>query len=95
MGKVYNKAMKDNFRHQTTVDPTGLAQYLNALAEGVENGALPLADGELDFILHPRGFIDLSLKIRRKNGRTRLALELNWAEEESELPLLDESRKKL
>jgi hypothetical protein len=86
--------MKDNFRHQTVVDPAGLARYLTALAEGVERGALPLADGELDFVLHPRGLIDLSLKIRRKNGRTRLALELGWAEEESELPLLTESRKK-
>lgn len=84
--------MKDNFRHQSAVDPAGLARYLNALAEGAENGSLPLGDGELDFVLHPRGLIDLSLKIRRKNGRTRLALELSWAEEESELPLLDESR---
>lgn len=92
---VYNKIMKDHFKHQTAVDPAGLARYLNALAEGVERGALHLADGELDFVLHPRGFIDLSLQIRRKNGRTKLTLELNWAEEESELPLLNESRKKL
>lgn len=84
--------MKDNFRHQTAVDPAGLARYLNALAEGLENGSLPLADGELDFVLHPRGFIDLALKIHRKNGRTKLALELNWAEEESDLPLLAEGR---
>lgn len=86
--------MKDSFRHQTAVDPAGLARYLTALTEGVESGSLPLADGELDFVLHPRGLIDLSLKICRKNGRTRLALELGWAEEENELPLLTESREK-
>ncbi len=84
--------MKDTFKHQTAVDPVELARYLTALAEGVEAGVLPLAEGGREFAIHPRGFIDLGLKVRRKNGRTRVNLELGWAEEESDLPLLTEPR---
>lgn len=88
----YNGDMKDSFKHQSVVDPAGLARYLSALLEGLEKGALPLADGELEFVIHPRGLIDLNLKARRKNGRAKLSLELAWAEEESELPLLATDR---
>lgn len=91
---VYNTTMKDNFKHHSVIDPKGLARYLYALAEGAERGVLPLSDGESDFAIHPRGFIDLSLKIRRKNGRIKLNLEISWAEKEIELPLLSENRDK-
>lgn len=91
---VYNKTMKDNFKHQSALDPKGLARYLSALAEGAERGSLPLSDGEHNFAINPRGFIDLSLKIRRKNGRIRLNLDLSWAEKEIDLPLLNKNRNK-
>ena len=73
--------MNDTFKYQTATDPPELARYLAVLAEGVKDGALTVAEGSMSFTVHPRGLIDLGLKVRRKQGRTRVSLELSWAEE--------------
>lgn len=82
---MYNGFMKDSFKHNTAADGAGLARYLTALAEALENGSLPLTRPGRSFNLHPRGLIDVGLKVRCKNGRGRLTLNLSWAEEEPEL----------
>ncbi|MDL2260425.1 amphi-Trp domain-containing protein [Deltaproteobacteria bacterium OttesenSCG-928-K17] len=83
--------MKNSFKYQVAVDSVELSRYLAALLEGVENGCLPLSDSEDCFALHPRGLMDLTLKVDKKAGRTRFNLDLTWADEEGEMPLLDDS----
>jgi amphi-Trp domain-containing protein len=72
--------MNDTFKYQTAADPPELARYLEVLAEGVKTGTLTVAEGHMNFTIRPRGLIDLWLKVRRKQGRTRVSLELSWAE---------------
>ena len=72
--------MKDTFKHLTNVSPEGLAAYLQALAAGANDGSLPLTENGREITLKPQGLIDLELKVRRKNGRVRLTLDLAWAE---------------
>jgi amphi-Trp domain-containing protein len=76
--------MNDTFKYQTAADPPELARYLTVLAEGVTAGTLTVAEGRMSFTVFPRGLIDLGLKVRRKQGRTRVSLELSWAEEAPE-----------
>jgi amphi-Trp domain-containing protein len=76
--------MNDNFKYQTAAEPPELARYLAVLAEGVKDGALTVAEGRMSFTVRPRGFIAMGLKVRRKAGRTRVSLELSWAEEKPE-----------
>ena len=83
--------IKDTFKYQTSVDVAELANYLSAVVEGLENGVLPLRENNHAFSVHPRGLVDLSLKVRQKNGRTKVALEMAWAEDEADLPLLSGS----
>ena len=71
----------DTFKYQTAADPPELARYLAVLAEGVKAGFLTVAEGSMSFTIRPLGLIDLGLKVRRKQGRTRISLELSWAEE--------------
>jgi len=73
--------MNDTFKYQTAADPPELARYLAVLAEGVKAGTLTVAEGHMSFTVLPSGLIDLGLKVRRKQGRTRVSLELSWAEE--------------
>jgi amphi-Trp domain-containing protein len=73
--------MHDTFKYQTATDPPELARYLAVLAEGVKAGALTVAEGNMTFTIHPRGLIDLGLRVRRNQGRTRVSLELSWTEE--------------
>lgn len=83
--------MKDTFKYQTAVDVAELTRYLTAVLEGLESGNLALRENEHAFSIHPRGLIDLIIKARLKNGRTRLSLELAWAEDAVEMPLLSAS----
>jgi amphi-Trp domain-containing protein len=76
--------MNDTFKYQTATDPLELARYLTVLAEGVKAGSLTVAEGRMSFTIFPRGLIDLGLKVRRKQGRTRVSLELSWAEDQPE-----------
>ena len=80
--------IKDTFKYQTSVDVAELTRYLSALVEGLENGVLSLKENDHAFSIHPRGLVDLSFKVRHKNGLTRVGLEMAWAEDEIELPLL-------
>lgn len=75
--------MKEDFKYQSAVDAPGVAAYLRQLAEGLEAGRLSVAEGGRDFSVHPRGLIDLGLKLRYRNGRTRMSLDLAWAEDEA------------
>ena len=83
--------IKDNFKYQTSVDVAELTHYLSAIVEGLESGVLPLRENSHSFSVHPRGLVDLSLKVRQKNGRTKVSLEMAWAEDEVDLPLLSGS----
>ncbi|MDR1921060.1 MAG: amphi-Trp domain-containing protein [Candidatus Adiutrix sp.] len=80
--------MKRTFKYQTAADPVDLARYLEALAEGFAQGRLSLTEDERVFAVHPCGLVNLSVKVRRKDGRGRLSLEFTWPEEKPALPLL-------
>lgn len=82
--------MKDSFKYQTAMDQHDLAAYFHALAEAVERGELPLAEGERGFCLCPRGLLNLVIKARRKEGRSRVLFDISWAEDAPYTPLLDD-----
>jgi amphi-Trp domain-containing protein len=82
--------MKDTFKYQSATDQPELAGYLRALAEAVERGEILLADSGRSFSLNPRGLINLTLKARRKDGRSRVNMDIIWAEEAPQTPLLDD-----
>ena len=72
--------MNETFKYQAVADQRELARYLTALAEGVESGALAVAEGNLKFTIQPRGLVYLVVKVRRKQGRTKVSLEMVWVE---------------
>lgn len=75
--------MKDAFRCQTAVDVAELAAYLQQLAQSLTQGQLPVTGGDYSFNLRPIGLIDFNLKVRQRNGRSKVSLELAWADEET------------
>jgi len=84
--------MKDAFKYNTAVAPAELAAFFEALAEGVRDGRLPVSEGGRVFSLHPRGLIDLNIKVRRKTGRAKVSLDLAWPEIAPDAPLFDEEK---
>lgn len=89
---IYNIKMKNN-KFQTSTDVAGLAHYLISLAEAVKSGCLPIINYDSEFSLHPRGLVDLTVKVRRKKERGLMTVEMSWSETEPDCPLLNVLRK--
>ena len=70
-----------NIKYQMSVDAAGLVEYLNTMAEAVENGQLLVKGLDGEFSLRPQGLIDLNIKVRRKKNRGMITLEMAWSEE--------------
>ena len=81
--------MKDTFKHQTVADRRDLAAYLRSLADGLARGEFPLSENGDSFSLNPRGLLNLAVKVRRKDGRNRITLDVAWDDEAVPTPLLD------
>lgn len=76
--------MKDSFKYNSAVGTDELAAILEALAEGAREGRLPAGEGGRQFSLHPRGLVDINLKVRRKGGRSKVTLDLAWADDDDD-----------
>lgn len=73
--------MKDAFKYQAMLGPDDLARYLRALADGVEAGELTVAENGHAFALNPLGLMGLTVKARRKEGRSRVSFDIDWGHE--------------
>lgn len=74
---------KDEFKHESLQDPSSIASYLDAIKAGIAAGALDLSDARSQIVLHPTGLLRLELRAKRKGNRSKLQLELSWADDEA------------
>ena len=72
----------NRFKHQSLQDSDAIGNYLSALKEGFENGALVFTtDGE-QMVLRPQGLVNLELEAKRKGEHVKLSLKFRWKEED-------------
>jgi amphi-Trp domain-containing protein len=88
----------NDFKHESLQDRESIVKYINALREGFESGQLVLGNNGNRIILEPAGMIKLDLKAKRKDGRIKLTVKINWREKseeekEEEKPLIIESKR--
>ncbi|TPV96731.1 MAG: amphi-Trp domain-containing protein [Myxococcales bacterium FL481] len=70
------------FTHESVHDTATITEYLSALVEALGAGQLKLQQGDAPpVLLAPKSPISLSLHARRKLGRAKLTLKLNWRED--------------
>jgi len=70
----------NDFRHESLQDRESIVKYINALSEGFQSGKLILGNNGNRITLKPSGMIKLDLKARRKDGRIKLTVKINWKE---------------
>ena len=73
---------QDAFRHESVQDRHSITRYLRALLEGFESGRLELGSPGQSLVLEPHGVLDLEIKARRKDGRSRITLRVTWREDD-------------
>ena len=67
--------------HEALQSRTAVAQYLRAIADGLESGTLRLSSEQTSLELHPQRLIGFELDGRRERGRARLRVRLAWRED--------------
>ncbi|MBF0531233.1 MAG: amphi-Trp domain-containing protein [Deltaproteobacteria bacterium] len=73
-------SINDHFKHESLEDVESIINYLSALKEGFETGALRFSSDDQILILKPQGLVNMDVDVRRKGDEVRLAVRLRWNE---------------
>lgn len=71
----------DRFKHESLQDGDSIVQYINALSEGFQNGALLFCSENQRMVLKPQGLVGLNVEAKKKGNEIKLALKFRWTEE--------------
>ncbi|PRQ07591.1 amphi-Trp domain-containing protein [Enhygromyxa salina] len=77
-------AADDKFRHESVQDRRSIVKYLQALTAGLEAGHIELGTADHMLALEPDGMLEFEIHAKRKAGRVRFGIKLEWREEEEE-----------
>ncbi|HEU4367333.1 MAG TPA: amphi-Trp domain-containing protein [Methylomirabilota bacterium] len=69
---------KDHFEFARMASPEEVAEYLSSLAVGLKRGELSLESGERALRLSPPANVKLQIKVRQKESKGKLSLEIGW-----------------
>ncbi len=69
----------DEFRHESVQDQQSIAKYLDAISEGLRSGRLSFRTNGEELLLGPTGLMDLEVKAKRTDDRSRITLRMSWS----------------
>jgi amphi-Trp domain-containing protein len=73
---------KDHFEFARMASPEEVAEYLSSLAVGLKRGELSLESGERALRLTPGATLKLEIKVRQRESKGKIELELGWKRSE-------------
>lgn len=79
--KDSKQSRKQELAHEALQDRETVADYLRAIADGLESGKLNLAGEEFAMEFYPQHLIGFELDARRERGRSRIRMRLEWRED--------------
>jgi amphi-Trp domain-containing protein len=68
----------DTFDHESIQDRQSIRQYFNMLIEGLEKGRIKFTSEKDTMLLTPAEMIRLSIKTKKKSGKSKLTIKLAW-----------------
>jgi amphi-Trp domain-containing protein len=69
---------KNRFEFARIASPEEIAEYLTSLAVGLKRGEVSLESGERALHLSPSSEVKLELKVREKEHKGRVEIEIGW-----------------
>jgi len=69
---------KDTFEFARIASPDEVAEYLTSLAAGLKRGEVSLESGERTLHLTPPSDLKLDLRVKDKDEKGRIKLEIGW-----------------
>lgn len=78
MRRGRNMSDMDIFDHESIQDRQSIRQYFHALIEGLEKGRIIFTSEKDNVILTPAELIRLLIKTKKKAGKSKLTVKLEW-----------------
>lgn len=73
----------NEFKFESVQDNKSISEYLKVLTEGFENGELYFKNGNEQILLKPEGMLNLEVKAKQKDNKTKLSIKFSWKESEN------------
>lgn len=70
----------NHFLHESLQDQQSIADFLDAIRDGIQRGELSLTDDNGKMKMTPSGLLDLRIKSFRDQGHNKLTLSISWSE---------------
>jgi amphi-Trp domain-containing protein len=72
------------FDHESIQDRQSIRQYFISLIEGLEKGSITFTSEKDSVHLTPAEMIRLSIKTKKKSGKSKLTIKLAWSDSAAE-----------
>lgn len=70
-----------DFYHESVEDKDSIVKYLHTLSEGFHSRKLEFSSGGNRIVFEPTGLIQVEIKAKNRNGKTKLSVKFAWKEE--------------
>ncbi len=71
----------DAFKYESLQDSETILAHLTALRDGFAQGCLRLRTDKQELVLEPKGLITFDLEAKRKHGRRKVTIRLEWKDQ--------------
>ena len=68
----------ERFEHESIQDKQSIQQFFVTLVNGIEKGRIILSAENDQALLTPTELIRLSIKTKKKSGKSKLSIKLTW-----------------
>jgi len=68
----------ERFEHESIQNKQSIQQFFLTLVDGIENGRITLTGEKEQIQLMPTELIRLSIKTKKKTGKSKLTVKLTW-----------------
>ena len=70
----------ERFEHESIQNKQSIQQFFIALVNGIEKGRIVLSAENDQAVLVPAELIRVSIKSKKKSGKSKLSIKLTWKE---------------
>jgi len=70
-----------DFEHESIEDRESIIKYLQTLSDGFSKGAIEFRSGQDSIILEPSGLIQIEIKVRNNNRKSKLSIKFFWKDQ--------------
>jgi len=75
----------EKFDYESIQDRQSIRKFFEVFIEGLEKGSIVLSSENDSVVLSPSELIQFAVKTKKKDGKSRISIKLNWKDSQLEI----------